>query len=185
MVVSQGNLQWPSARHTVHPLLRFVQTKYNWPEATAASIDWEAHGTCLGQKLKRGSHFTKLVHDILPTHSWLNKVDKRQRTCMLCGNCRGSRSYMAMSGGGTQQMASCIFAKNVFFLCRSAHISAITNLIDGRLARVDVLGNNTGIRTASNSIPPPPSLIDIVAKSDRMASTFQRKVLPRVERPSR
>jgi hypothetical protein len=79
---------------------------------------------------------------------------------------------MAMSGGGTQQMASCIFAKNVFFLCRSAHISAITNLIDGRLARVDVLGNNTGIRTASNSIPPPPSLIDIVAKSDRMASTF-------------
>jgi hypothetical protein len=58
------------------PLLTHMKAQYQWSEATADSINWDAQGTCLGRNIQRGSHFTKLVHENLPTHSWLIMMDK-------------------------------------------------------------------------------------------------------------
>ena len=47
----------------------------NWTEAEVESINWQAHGSALRRKIPRRIHFVKLVHNILPTHSWQNKPD--------------------------------------------------------------------------------------------------------------
>ena len=76
------------------PLLNHMKARYKWSDATADSINWDAHGTCLGRTIARGSHYTKMVHENLPTHSWLNKMDKGIRVCPCCPEKQEDRDHI-------------------------------------------------------------------------------------------
>ena len=75
-------------------LLKHLQLKYNWSVATSETVHWEAHGSCLGKHINRSSHFLKMVQDILPTNSWLNKLDKGSRTCPCCDEPTEDRDHI-------------------------------------------------------------------------------------------
>ena len=66
------------------PSLRaYILKKYSWSESIMSTINWEAHRLALGRMFKRRTHYTKLVFDILPTTSLLNKFDNGRRTCSI------------------------------------------------------------------------------------------------------
>ena len=65
-------------------LMKYIQTKYAWSDATAAFVNWRAHGSSLQKRIEHKTHFTKLVHDILPTCRQLHRHDPIRRLCPLC-----------------------------------------------------------------------------------------------------
>jgi hypothetical protein len=76
------------------PLLEYIRTRNQWSEATVESINWQAHGSALRKQIPRRIHFVKYVHDILPTHSHQNKLDKGQRTCPCCPSTHKDRDHI-------------------------------------------------------------------------------------------
>ena len=54
------------ALHGPH-LLEAMQLRYNWPENTIDTIDWEAHRQATQAQRGRKTHYVKLCHNILPT----------------------------------------------------------------------------------------------------------------------
>ena len=76
------------------PLLAYMKTKHGWSDSTTKAVNWEAHGAGLGKHIKRNTHYTKLVHDILPTNSWLNKMDNGKRTCPCCAEIQEDRDHI-------------------------------------------------------------------------------------------
>jgi hypothetical protein len=76
------------------PLLKHMMEKNHWSDATTISINWDAHGLCLGKQLNRNRHYAKLVHDLLPTDSWLNNLDHGKRTCHRCNESREDRDHI-------------------------------------------------------------------------------------------
>ena len=76
------------------PLLAYMKTKHGWSDSTTKAVNWEAHGAGLGKHIKRNTHYTKLVHDILPTNSWLNKMDNGKRICPCCAEIQEDRDHI-------------------------------------------------------------------------------------------
>ena len=76
------------------PLVAYIRKKNQWSEATADSINWQAHGSALRKQIPRRIHFVKYVHDILPTHSQQNKLDKGKRTCPCCPSKHEDRDHI-------------------------------------------------------------------------------------------
>jgi hypothetical protein len=54
-------------------------------------VNWEAHGKALAKVSAKQVHFSKLVHDCLPTHSQLNKYDGGSRKCPRCNEINEDR----------------------------------------------------------------------------------------------
>jgi exonuclease III len=76
------------------PLRLYMLKKYEWSPGIYSSINWEAHGSALKKLGKRNIHYTKLVHDILPTTHLANKYDKGNRTCPQCQFEREDRDHV-------------------------------------------------------------------------------------------
>jgi exonuclease III len=76
------------------PLMEYIRTRNNWTEATLASVNWQAHGSAIRKQLPRRLHYVKLVHDILPTHSRQNRIDKGKRTCPCCHHPKEDRDHI-------------------------------------------------------------------------------------------
>ena len=76
------------------PLLEYIRIKNKWSEATVESINWTAHGSALRKQISRRRHYVKLVHDVLPTHSQQNRLDKGQRTCPCCPSTNEDRDHI-------------------------------------------------------------------------------------------
>ena len=68
------------------PLLESARIKNGWSASTVASIDWQVHGSALRKQMPRRIHYVKLVHDILPTHSFQNRMDTGKRLCLCCSS---------------------------------------------------------------------------------------------------
>ena len=66
------------------PLRLYLLQKHEWSPAIYNSINWDAHGSALQKVNQRRIHYTKLVHDILPTTHLANRYDKGNRTCPQC-----------------------------------------------------------------------------------------------------
>ena len=79
---------------TAPALREYIQTKYAWSESTMNSVNWDAHRAALGKMYKRRTHFTKLVFNILPTNSQLNKFDNGQRRCPSCSSASEDRDHV-------------------------------------------------------------------------------------------
>jgi hypothetical protein len=59
-----------------------------------ASINWNSHGQALQNHLSLLLHFSKLVHDILPTAAQLNKMDRGKRECPCCSHKKENREHI-------------------------------------------------------------------------------------------
>ena len=82
------------------PLLEYIRTRNKWSAATVASINWHAHGSALRKQLPRRIHYIKLVHDILPTNSQQNRMDKGKRTCPCCPSLKEDRDHILRCPSG-------------------------------------------------------------------------------------
>jgi hypothetical protein len=76
------------------PLLEAVRIKKGWSEAMVTSINWQAHGSALRDQMPCRNHYVKLVHDILPTHSFQNCMDTGRRTCPCCPSLHKDRDHI-------------------------------------------------------------------------------------------
>ncbi len=74
--------------------MEYIRHRNKWTEADVESINWQAHGSALRKQIPRRIHFVKLVHDILPTHSWQNKLDSGNRTCPCCASLHEDRDHI-------------------------------------------------------------------------------------------
>ena len=68
------------AAATTPPLRTHMLVKYSWTRRIFDSVNWDAHRRAIKRMYKRRTHLTKLVFDILPTNSLLNKFDNGHRT---------------------------------------------------------------------------------------------------------
>ena len=66
------------------PLQTYLMDKYSWSRRILETIKWDAHRRAIKRMYKRKTHLTKMVFDILPTTSMLNKYDNERRTCPSC-----------------------------------------------------------------------------------------------------
>ena len=73
---------WTAA--TTLPLQTHLMDKYSWSRRILETINWDAHRRAIKRMYKRKPHLTKMVFDILPTTSMLNKYDNGRRTCPSC-----------------------------------------------------------------------------------------------------
>ncbi|KAI2490364.1 hypothetical protein MHU86_24204 [Fragilaria crotonensis] len=48
------------------------------------NVNWKAHGSSLRRKIQRKTHYTKLVHGILPTGKQVHRRDPTRNKCPLC-----------------------------------------------------------------------------------------------------
>ncbi len=70
---------------------KYIRIKNKW---LLASINWTAHGSALRKQIPRRRHYVKLVHDVLPTHSQQNRLDKGKRTCPSCTSTNEDRDHI-------------------------------------------------------------------------------------------
>ena len=69
---------------TYQPLFDSIRRKNRWSTPVANSINWTAHGQAMRSQIKNRSHYTKLVHEGLPTLSQSNRFFSESRICPLC-----------------------------------------------------------------------------------------------------
>ena len=79
---------------TYAPLFDHIRKKNGWSNPAAHSINWKAHGQALRSQIKHRSHFTKLVHEDLPTVSQSNRFKSETRTCPLCSCSHEDRDHI-------------------------------------------------------------------------------------------
>ena len=65
-------------------LSKHIQERYGWSQRVMDNVNWSAHGSSLRKQLKRKTHYTKLVHGILPTCKNLHRKDTLRNKCPLC-----------------------------------------------------------------------------------------------------
>ena len=95
------------------PLLQAIQSKNSWSDSTAESVHCEAHALSLGKHSNRSTHYTELAHNILPTNSWLNKLDKGKRPCPCCVEPREDQDHILRCPAATRNRWRHEFLKSV------------------------------------------------------------------------
>ena len=65
-------------------LSKYIQERYDWSERVMENVNWSAHGSSLRKQLLRKTHYTKLVHGILPTCKNVHRRDPLRNKCPLC-----------------------------------------------------------------------------------------------------
>jgi hypothetical protein len=99
LVLTHGTVtaQYPAALRTAYTgpaLQQYIQHRHAWSAATFTSINWTAHGKALRNHMPLRLHFSKLVHDILPTAYQLNKMDHGRRCCPCCSHPKETRDHI-------------------------------------------------------------------------------------------
>jgi hypothetical protein len=99
LVTSEGTVtaRYPSVLRTAYTgpaLKQYIQHRNGWSDATFASVNWKAHGKALRNHIALRLHFSKLVHDMLPTACHLNKMDKGRRCCPCCSHPKETRDHI-------------------------------------------------------------------------------------------
>ncbi len=83
---------------TTKPLQLYMEKRNNWSSQTMQQINWAAHGDAFKKQIKLRIHFSKLVHDILPTNAFLNH-DAGQRVCPCCPDLAEDRDHVLRCPG--------------------------------------------------------------------------------------
>ena len=76
------------------PLRLHIQERNQWTDQIMRTINWRAHGKALNERIVRRVHFTKLVHENLPTFSRMNKLTNGERKCPACHNAEETRDHI-------------------------------------------------------------------------------------------
>jgi hypothetical protein len=75
-----------------------MKKRNNWSSQTMQQMNWAAHGDAFKKQIKLRIHFSKLVHDILPTNAFLNH-DAGQRVCPCCPDLAEDRDHVLQCPG--------------------------------------------------------------------------------------
>jgi exonuclease III len=99
LVTSRGTItsRYPEAIRNAYtgPALKLhIQNRNKWTDTTLHSINWLTHGNALRNHISQRLHFSKMVHDILPTASQLNKMDRGKRCCPCCFHPHEDRDHI-------------------------------------------------------------------------------------------
>ena len=84
-------------------LLKYMQEKYNWTENITKTINWKAQASALQNQFLRGTHMTKLIHDILPTNSNIHRDDKNKQRCPECSCKKENRDHVLQCPAASRQ----------------------------------------------------------------------------------
>lgn len=76
------------------PLREYIKIKNGWNENIMQTINWQAHARFLKHNIERRAHFSKLVHECLPTNSMRNRLDSGRRTCPVCPSEHETRDHI-------------------------------------------------------------------------------------------
>ena len=104
---------------TTPTLNQYLMTKYQWSESVVNSINWDAHRSALKRFTKKRAHFTKLVYDILPTTSLLNKFDNGRRTCPSCSCQKEDRDHILKCRSTDRVTWRITFMESIAEFCRT------------------------------------------------------------------
>ena len=69
---------------TYPALYKYLQERHGWTTRVMSTINWKAHGDSLRKHINRKTHYTKLVHGILPTCKNVHRKDPIRSKCPLC-----------------------------------------------------------------------------------------------------
>lgn len=103
------------------PLLEAIRSKNQWSHATVESVNWQAHGSAIRKQMPKRIHYVKLVHDILPTHSYLNKQDQGQRTCPCCRALTEDRDHILRCPTPEREKWRTTFIRKIEEACNKRH----------------------------------------------------------------
>ena len=86
-----------------------LKKKYDWNDATFATVNWVVHGNAIQAQRHRKTHSVKLVHDILPT----NRVQQRwnpqhSNKCALCQREEETRDHLLRCERATEWRSKCL-----------------------------------------------------------------------------
>jgi hypothetical protein len=162
LVVKQGKItaNYPGGirvAYTGPQLLRHIQQRNQWSDTTTESINWTSHGTALRNHFRLRQHFSKQVHDILPTSAHLNKIDKGKRTCLTCAHTMENRVLPSHS----EQIATRSPYSTPRELYHPIHLQPTARVVGRLHARVDVRRFSDRPRIHSQRIPLPHRLATI------------------------
>ena len=82
------------------PLRSYIQERNQWTDSIMGTINWRAHGKAMNGVITRRVHFTKLVHECLPTLQRLNKIMKTERKCPACLVAEENRDHILRCSHG-------------------------------------------------------------------------------------
>jgi exonuclease III len=106
-------------------LLQYVKTRNAWTENTMRTVNWDSHGAALSNQIKRRLHFSKMVHDILPTTAYLNKQDKGKRTCPCCNHPRETRDHILRCPAPPRNRWRHKFLSSLETFCQNTHTAPV------------------------------------------------------------
>jgi hypothetical protein len=69
------------------PLANYILTQNQWTQSQFDSINWTALQYAIKRNNKQRIHFTKLVHDILPTNKIVHRHNLAAQKCPTCTGC--------------------------------------------------------------------------------------------------
>lgn len=76
------------------PLRSYILSKNHWSPHIFDSVHWEAHGAASKKANKKRIYYTKLVFNLLLTHSRANKYDRGTRKCPNCDHSSENRDHI-------------------------------------------------------------------------------------------
>ena len=79
---------------TSPPLRWYIQERNQWNDQIMQNINWRAHGRALTGLIAKRVHFTKMVHECLPTFQRLNKFTSGDRKCPSCSVAVETRDHI-------------------------------------------------------------------------------------------
>ncbi|KAI2503130.1 hypothetical protein MHU86_11321 [Fragilaria crotonensis] len=87
-------------------LAKHIQERYGWSASVMNNVNWRAHGSSLRKQIKRKTHYTKLVHEILPTGKNVHRRDPPKPVPAMSCSCGRLVSYTPMSPRESRDLAS-------------------------------------------------------------------------------
>jgi hypothetical protein len=121
---------------TVPPYLAYLQSRFQWSEQCAATIDWTAYTQAIGRFSTQRIQITKLCNDLLPTARWANRYDSLTTDhCLHCGEPE-DRDHILRCTFSSRRL----WRNNLFVHLRSTHKSTEC---DPRLLDILIDGLNT------------------------------------------
>ena len=81
------------------PLVNYICTKNQWTLSQIDRINWKALQLALKRNNKKRIHYTKLVHNILPTNKVVHRHNPAAQKCPTCANCPHEDRYHIMRCG--------------------------------------------------------------------------------------
>lgn len=102
-------------------LLEHIRIRNKWTEEITQSVNWDSHGTALSKHIQGRLHYSKLVHDILPTLAFLNKQDKGKRLCPCCNHPNETRDHILRCTAPTRNRWRHAFLTSLEKFCIEHH----------------------------------------------------------------